>query len=300
MTIDDFLDNKYRKIYFDLIQKRIDNPLHKEREYCERHHIIPRSLGGSDEKSNLVNLTAREHFIAHRLLVKITEGTAKRSMWWSLHRTLYSRPSEVPLNSRDYEKFRIQWSAYLKENHHSKRIPEWNKKMSEIVTKDWEDNENKRIAVSKAFSKSHEDRKKENPEAYYENQRKNSKKGNEAVKDKWKNNKEWVENERKRMSDRVKGEKNPMFGKKLSEDSKKIISEKSKRKRWVHNDKESVLIDKDLLEEYLSKGYERGRGWIYVHMNDGRKNIKVNKKEKEVYLKKGYKMGSIIEKEVSQ
>jgi hypothetical protein len=39
--------------------------------YKEIHHIIPRCLGGSDDKYNLVELTAREHFIAHLLLLKI-------------------------------------------------------------------------------------------------------------------------------------------------------------------------------------------------------------------------------------
>jgi hypothetical protein len=39
--------------------------------YTEKHHIIPKCLGGSDEQSNLVNLTPEEHYIAHQLLVKI-------------------------------------------------------------------------------------------------------------------------------------------------------------------------------------------------------------------------------------
>lgn len=39
--------------------------------YTEIHHILPLSLGGTDDKCNLVKLTAREHFIAHLLLVKI-------------------------------------------------------------------------------------------------------------------------------------------------------------------------------------------------------------------------------------
>lgn len=39
--------------------------------YYESHHIVPRCLGGNDDKENLVLLTAREHFIAHRLLSKI-------------------------------------------------------------------------------------------------------------------------------------------------------------------------------------------------------------------------------------
>jgi hypothetical protein len=42
--------------------------------YVERHHILPRALGGSDDSSNLVVLTAREHFVAHILLAKIHGG----------------------------------------------------------------------------------------------------------------------------------------------------------------------------------------------------------------------------------
>lgn len=39
--------------------------------YVEKHHILPKCMGGTDDPANLVNLTAREHFIAHLLLVKI-------------------------------------------------------------------------------------------------------------------------------------------------------------------------------------------------------------------------------------
>ena len=45
--------------------------------YVEVHHIIPRSVGGKNDKSNLVTFTAREHFIAHWLLTKIHKN--KRS-----------------------------------------------------------------------------------------------------------------------------------------------------------------------------------------------------------------------------
>jgi hypothetical protein len=38
--------------------------------YFEKHHIVPRWLGGSDKKDNLILLTAKEHFIAHLLLWK--------------------------------------------------------------------------------------------------------------------------------------------------------------------------------------------------------------------------------------
>jgi len=42
--------------------------------YKEIHHIVPRSMNGTDDKENLVELTAREHFIAHILLLKIYPG----------------------------------------------------------------------------------------------------------------------------------------------------------------------------------------------------------------------------------
>lgn len=48
--------------------------------YVEKHHVIPKALGGTDESTNLVNLTAREHFIAHMLLAKIHRG----KMWYAV------------------------------------------------------------------------------------------------------------------------------------------------------------------------------------------------------------------------
>lgn len=39
--------------------------------YCERHHVLPRCLGGGNESTNLVNLTPEEHYVAHQLLVKL-------------------------------------------------------------------------------------------------------------------------------------------------------------------------------------------------------------------------------------
>lgn len=48
--------------------------------YTERHHILPRSMGGSDESLNLVDLTAKEHYVCHHLLYMFTEGPDKHKM----------------------------------------------------------------------------------------------------------------------------------------------------------------------------------------------------------------------------
>lgn len=58
----------YREHYTKLIDRAKDRNIGI---YTERHHITPRCMGGSDESFNLVDLTAREHFIAHLLLLKI-------------------------------------------------------------------------------------------------------------------------------------------------------------------------------------------------------------------------------------
>lgn len=69
--------NKYEKWYASITQNARSRILVS---YKETHHIIPRSLGGTDDKTNLVELTAREHFICHWLLTKITTGEDRYKM----------------------------------------------------------------------------------------------------------------------------------------------------------------------------------------------------------------------------
>jgi hypothetical protein len=61
----------YKKIYNSLITRGKSRKLNC---YVEKHHIIPRCLGGSDDDDNLVELTPEEHYLAHQLLVKIYIG----------------------------------------------------------------------------------------------------------------------------------------------------------------------------------------------------------------------------------
>jgi hypothetical protein len=77
-----FVENKYHKWYFNIIDKA---KTRNTNGYTELHHIIPKSMGGVNDKSNLVKLTAREHFICHLLLVKFVTGTFKRNMAFALN-----------------------------------------------------------------------------------------------------------------------------------------------------------------------------------------------------------------------
>ena len=59
----------YIKIHNSIIKSALSRG--RVAGYGEMHHIIPKSMGGTDNKDNLVMLTAREHFIIHWLLAKI-------------------------------------------------------------------------------------------------------------------------------------------------------------------------------------------------------------------------------------
>lgn len=69
-----FKNNKYTDCYFRLINKRKEYIISNSGVYTENHHIIPRSIGGSDDATNIVTLTAKEHFIAHLLLTKMHDS----------------------------------------------------------------------------------------------------------------------------------------------------------------------------------------------------------------------------------
>ena len=64
----------YFKHYYLLIERARNRTLDC---YVERHHIIPKCLGGLDARSNIVALTAEEHYLAHQLLVKMYPKNSK-------------------------------------------------------------------------------------------------------------------------------------------------------------------------------------------------------------------------------
>jgi hypothetical protein len=64
-----FPNKLHIKRYINFIKSRPNRESTKAKSF-HLHHIIPRSLGGSDEVSNLIRLTPREHYIAHLILWK--------------------------------------------------------------------------------------------------------------------------------------------------------------------------------------------------------------------------------------
>ena len=103
--------NKYTRWYHNIIEQarnRITDG------YIERHHIIPRSLGGSNDASNLVNLTAREHFICHWLLTKMHAEEARGKMISALYLMQGKNQYQVRyINSKVYSTLREEYSQYI-------------------------------------------------------------------------------------------------------------------------------------------------------------------------------------------
>lgn len=130
----------YKRIYDQIISNRIKN---KFDGYTEKHHIIPRCLGGSNDKKNLVELTAREHFICHLLLTKIYKGTNKQSkMINAFMMMLVESPNqERYFSSHNYEKLKKVFAK----NQSKKQKGKGNSQYNTMWTHSLELRQNKRI-----------------------------------------------------------------------------------------------------------------------------------------------------------
>jgi len=104
-----FNESKYTKYYFNIIERA---KIRNKPCLAEKHHIIPKSMGGTET----VYLTMREHFICHLLLVRMLVGDNQRKMLWALHRMLFSKNDKqqryIP-SSRTYETFRTRFVKML-------------------------------------------------------------------------------------------------------------------------------------------------------------------------------------------
>lgn len=89
----------YKKTYDRLVCRAKNRKLEC---YKEIHHIIPKCMGGTEDKNNLVELTAREHFICHWLLSRMYPKDAKLSYsFWMMSTS--KRPNRYIPSSRVYE-----------------------------------------------------------------------------------------------------------------------------------------------------------------------------------------------------
>lgn len=155
-----YLQNKYTNCYYSIIN-RAKSRVILPNEAIEKHHIIPKSLGGSNNSTNLVNLTPREHFICHLLLPKMTEGLSRRKMSFALrmmtssnknHKRTYKITSKIyeTIKKTSSEAHKERWNDSNLKQEASDRLtekwkdPAWRENITSKITDSWLDPEKRR------------------------------------------------------------------------------------------------------------------------------------------------------------
>lgn len=213
-----FKDNKYTKIYYKIILRAMKENRSKNKEiYFEKHHIIPKCLGGTDDKENLILLTAREHFLCHLLLTKMNDDERLIFAFFMMKR------GKNRITSPFFEKLKYKFA------HHMSII------MSNRTVSETTKYKIKTYRTGKRHSQETKDKIKKNHKDV-----------------KGKNNPMFgllhTDESRKKMSETHQGKDGTFTGMSHTEDVKKIIGEKS-REKYMRN---PTLITKLKMEK--SKG----------------------------------------------
>ena len=202
--------NKYEKWY----NKIVLNGKNEKLPGHEHHHILPKSLGGTDDNSNLVYITAREHFVCHWLLTKIYPTGDEH---WKMINALRMMRAEnknqqrydTKITSRVYSNLKEEYANLQSERYRGENNPFFGKshtKEAKQIISDANTGENNAM-------KRIEEREKMR-------QLKTGKK-RDPFSDEWK----------AKMSESASGENNSRYGVTLTDEIKKKIGDKMKGRK---------------------------------------------------------------------
>lgn len=109
-------------------------------EYYERHHIVPRCMGGTNDEDNLIDLYANEHFIAHKLLAN--ENPDNDSLiyaWWCMANASNSNKRDCKITAEEYENAKKYYSAMRSAAMAGEKHPNFGQHHSEETRKKMSD-----------------------------------------------------------------------------------------------------------------------------------------------------------------
>jgi len=243
-------DKFFSKVYFSTIEKAKRRGWKKARGR-ERHHIIPQSLGGNNDKENLVYLSCREHFLCHWLLVKMTEGEYYHKMVYALMGMRAGNNQQeryhTIFTARVYEKYRIEHAEYHSTLMKSKNLVPWNKGGVEITD---EHRENLRNAALQRAPKSEETIAKwKESRAGYKHSEETRQKQSLASKGKLKG----PQSEEHRLAISLAGK-----GIKKKEGHSTNVANAVKGNISINKDGLEKKVKKDTLQNYLDQGWQLG------------------------------------------
>ena len=192
-------------------------------EYSERHHIIPRCLGGTDDENNLIYLTYREHFIAHKLLAD--ENPEVTGLFYALFRMCDGKRD---VSKEEYAYIKLEISKRMSSEFKGEGNPFYGKHHTEetkLIMR-----ERKRLSYigegNPFYGKSHHSETRQKMSDAHSHQRWVHIDNKETlVFDDLTYNKllelGWLPG---RVSDNFIGDKNPFYGRKHTDDSRKKIA----------------------------------------------------------------------------
>ena len=233
------------------------------------------------EEKNIINLTAREHYICHKLLQKIAlEKYGKNSHeYMAMTYCLFRMSNNViyGINSKDYEKYRKNYSDYLKENKSGKNSSNYGKRgiLSHSYGKPRSEETKRKLSKAHKGKKLSEETKKKMSD-------------NRQKYGVWNKGKKMSDDVKKQMSERMvgrfSGEKHPFYGKPRSEETKRKLREAHKGKKLSEKTKKKMSLN-----NMGEKNHAFGKKWLYNKDTD--KQVYVLSNEFEKYLNEGFVFG---------
>ena len=136
----------YKSIYEEIINNAKNRGFDRRKlnYYTERHHIIPKCLGGTNDKSNLVLLTGREHYLCHKILFKLNITNHKLGCAWIMMNRILNCDNK---NSKTFNKLKESFSKICSE------------RMLKYFENPNSENELKRIEKIRTFQNEYRNRK---------------------------------------------------------------------------------------------------------------------------------------------
>lgn len=136
----------YRRHYERLIERARNRMLDG---YVEVHHVLPKCMGGDDSPSNLVQLTAEEHYVAHQLLHKMhpevrglafaliamcgnAHGSRNNKVYGWIRRRVAEQVGHLSRSLWDDDEYRAKHAAAMQKLRES---PEYQERMREAVSR---------------------------------------------------------------------------------------------------------------------------------------------------------------------
>jgi hypothetical protein len=324
----------YKKNYYDYIEYVKTLNRYKQSEvYYEKHHILPRSLGGADEKNNLVLLTGREHFLAHYLLCKIYEFDGNK--YFKMLRAFMCMKTgngRLLYNSRLYSLKKQAFRSKCSENMMGKRLlpigyrhSEETKQKQRLKRKGRKPNLGKKhteetkhqIAETqklkiKMFNYELQKQIKVLPEEveYYKDKgfiphrdRHKTEKEKQFVSKQFKGvpkskeHREKIGNAhrgRPKSEEHIRKMSEAQKGKKTSKETKEKLSLAHQNTVWINNKIISKMIKQENLEEFLTNGWERGRLTNNkVYINKNKVIKLIDINMLDVFIEEGWKKGRV-------